>query len=74
VHELGLDEKVSAGKEAVAKTWATGRNNLSLAFTNLSKNVEHYREQRKLQALQSQQQTSENAAPEKLSTPSKSLN
>ena len=56
VHELGLDEKVNAGKEAVAKTWATGRTNLSLAFTNLSKNVEHYREQRRLQALQNQQQ------------------
>ena len=56
VHELGLDEKVNAGKEAVAKTWATGRTNLSLAFINLSKNVEHYREQRRLQALQNQQQ------------------
>jgi hypothetical protein len=52
LHELGLDGRVHAGKEAVAKTWASGRNNISLAFTSISKNVENYREQRRLQALQ----------------------
>jgi len=68
VHELGLDEKVHAGREAVAKTWATGRNNLSVAFTKINKNVEQYREQRRLQA---QQQTAENAVSEKSPVSSK---
>jgi len=46
---------------------ATSRTNLSLAFTNISKNVEQYREQRRLQALQvqkEQQETAGNADPE----------
>jgi len=50
----------------MAKAVATGRNNLSLAFTNISKNVEQYREQRRIQALQAQkeqQQAAENVAP-----------
>ncbi|KAA8904152.1 transport protein Avl9-domain-containing protein, partial [Sphaerosporella brunnea] len=71
VHELGLDEKVSAGKEAVVKAVANGRNNLSLAFTNLSKNVEQYREQRRLQSQQQNPtQSTENSTPGKSSVPS----
>ncbi|KAI5779299.1 transport protein Avl9-domain-containing protein [Geopyxis carbonaria] len=70
VQELHLDEKVNAGKEAAAKALATGRNNLSLAFMNISKNVEKFREQRRLQeptpsTTTAENTASENTAPEK---------
>ncbi|CCX12119.1 Similar to Late secretory pathway protein AVL9; acc. no. Q12500 [Pyronema omphalodes CBS 100304] len=50
VSELGLDEKLSTGKAAVANTWTAGRTNLSLAFVNLNRNIEQYREQRRIQS------------------------
>ncbi|PWW73153.1 hypothetical protein C7212DRAFT_218356 [Tuber magnatum] len=69
MQELRLEEKVQNSKEALAKTLATGRVNVSTVFNNLSKNVEKFREQRKSQSQDSMQKISIETG-EKLSTDS----
>lgn len=49
-----MDEKVNRGREVLATTLASGRNNVSTVFSNLSKNVEKFREQRRSQDVQPQ--------------------
>jgi len=58
MQELRLEEKVQNSKEALAKTLANGRVNVSTVFNNLSKNVEKFREQRKSQSQDSMQKIS----------------
>ena len=58
MQELRLEEKVQNSKEALAKTLANGRVNVSTVFNNLSKNVEKFREQRKSQSQDSMQKLS----------------
>ncbi|TGZ77249.1 hypothetical protein EX30DRAFT_335775 [Ascodesmis nigricans] len=64
VQDLHLDEKVTASREAAAKALAAGRTNISTAFMNISKNVERFREQRRLQAEQDIVNQQPPAAPE----------
>jgi hypothetical protein len=49
MRELGVDEKVNRGREVLATTLASGRTNVTTVFSNLSKNVEKFREQRRSQ-------------------------